>query len=952
MRTPTPTTSRLPFNRGLVWAIGSLGAMILGQVVFPQGREPTLVRFSLPELLEQASGAFAAGDFGLAADLFASVERDYGDEEAWQSGDLPRRILPLQGYAELKANRAAAAAQTLASFLDRYPDDRSQDASVRYTLAMALRTSGRAEEALAAFRDFLNTHPEDGQSTLARFQEAELLFQLDRSAEGLAVLDRIQDGDAAPSLKLQARLLGLRRAIENAQIDEATRRLLASPWQAPDMPEIAVLAFAGLDLGDRLLEADRPADAIRAYRLVPPKQRLIELQRERLSGLEARIDRSMPLARDAGAAFWIEFYDGMITRMRAQLAALEGSGDYTPSLMLRRAQAFLLAGRPREAWLVSEALATDEMLPPEVREEAHYRWILAAGGLDRWDDALAIGRRFVEDYPQSDRAPGAFYTMAQAHLEQRRLPEAAEVLSDLIERFPQDRLHGRFLFLRGYIRTLQEDFAPARADFEEAIRTDPRGSLAINCGLWHGLTFFFERDYPAARGELEALLAKAEKHPLYPEINYRIASIRYAQRDYEGAELELGAFLDAFPGHAREAEARVLLGDTLMAGGKLEPALEVFRRVPPEMAAQETYAVFQIGKILKALEDYEALGNHFRTYAARDNQPPRVSEALYWVGWAENRMEHPDEAEPVFRDALERFGNDPQATEINAILTGLERLNRRTDPTGEAFATWVELERIDARAGGRFTLFARLNLFLADRHLSMDRPYAAEALILEIAAEAPIEDLGPVALGRVGTVLMEIGAPSAVGYFERLLETYPGSFERAYAWYGQGKLAGEAGDDITAIAWLDRCPTEAPGHPIVPRALLAAAEARLNLGRTREAEAGLKELLGMKSARGRLHAEALRALAETALADGDSARAIACFQRIYTLYQAYDDLVAEAWFRSAGLFEERGDLSAAYNSYLQLATNERLQDSPFIGPAIKARDRLEPRIQTVEEPSP
>jgi tetratricopeptide (TPR) repeat protein len=107
----------------------------------------------------------------------------------------------------------------------------------------------------------------------------------------------------------------------------------------------------------------------------------------------------------------------------------------------------------------------------------------------------------------------------------------------------------------------------------------------------------------------------------------------------------------------------------------------------------------------------------------------------------------------------------------------------------------------------------------------------------------------------------------------------------------------------------------------------------------------------MRSARGRLHAEALRGLAETALVTGDSARAIACFQRIYTLYQAYTDLVSEAYYRSAILFEQGGDLEAAYNSYRELADNQRLRDTAFYWQAVEARDRLEPRIPTAEEPS-
>jgi tetratricopeptide (TPR) repeat protein len=107
----------------------------------------------------------------------------------------------------------------------------------------------------------------------------------------------------------------------------------------------------------------------------------------------------------------------------------------------------------------------------------------------------------------------------------------------------------------------------------------------------------------------------------------------------------------------------------------------------------------------------------------------------------------------------------------------------------------------------------------------------------------------------------------------------------------------------------------------------------------------------MKSARGRLHAEALRGLAEAALATSDTARAIACFQRIYTLYQAYSDLVSEAYYRSGILFEERGDLEAAYNSFRELANDQRLRDTAFYSQAVEAQNRLEPKFQETKEPS-
>ncbi|RKX32596.1 MAG: hypothetical protein DRP71_11805, partial [Verrucomicrobia bacterium] len=479
----------------------------------------------------------------------------------------------------------------------------------------------------------------------------------------------------------------------------------------------------------------------------------------------------------------------------------------------------------------------------------------------------------------------------------------------------------------------------------------PDDPLSLNCGLWHALTWFFERDYEQALAEFESLASQAVGHYLYPEISYRIASTRYAKRDLLQAEKDLEAFLQAFPGHGREPEALVLLGDTLMGSGDLDRALAAFRKVPEEMETQSTYAAFQIGKILKALESYEEMSDHFGTYASRPGPPPRVSEALYWVGWAEDRMGRPASAEPIFLDALVRFGNDPEATEVMAILKGLGRLNRILGREPGAFNHWIESERTSALDQERFTFFARLCLYQADRHLTAGRSYAAEALLLEIAAEAPMETLDPVALGRVGTTLMEIGAPSAEDYFHRLLSAYPKSFDRAYAWYGLGKTAYDAGDDATAADWLDRCPAETPSHPMAPKALLIGAAAHLNMGAPDRAAAGFNEVLQMRSARGRLHAEALRGLAEAALATSDSARAIACFQRIYTLYQAYSDLVSEAYYRSAILFEERGDLEAAYNTYQELADNQRLRDTVFYSQAVDARDRLEPKVQSTVEPS-
>ena len=65
---------------------------------------------ALPVLLQRGVEAFAASDYATAAAAFAQVERDYGAEPEWQNGRLPHRLLPLRGFAELRAGQAGDAA--------------------------------------------------------------------------------------------------------------------------------------------------------------------------------------------------------------------------------------------------------------------------------------------------------------------------------------------------------------------------------------------------------------------------------------------------------------------------------------------------------------------------------------------------------------------------------------------------------------------------------------------------------------------------------------------------------------------------------------------------------------------------------------------------------------------------------------------------------------------------
>lgn len=930
---------------------------------------PQLTSETLPALLERAVTEFGGGHFAPAADAFGAIERDFGREPQWAEGSLPRKVLPLRGYAQLRAGRASDATRSFDEFLQRFPDEVGQRSFVLYASALALMGEGRNDDAEKRFGEFITDFGGTAQAALAQGQRAELLFKLDRDPEGYAVLADVAANAPSSLLRTQARLRALQRAIEKSDASRTRDLLLGKPWAVETMPELGMLAFSAMQAGDRWLAAGNAADAIAAFRLVLPKERLVAAQKTRLADLKRVFAERAPAAASGSGAVWVEFYRGLIARVESQLTSLEAAEDFTPGLRMRQAQAFLLGGRPQEAWLLLEGLASSSDTDATLRTEAHYRWILAAAALNRWDEALAIARAFVEKNQFSELAPTALYMIAQAHLEQQRHAEAVEVLGDLIAHYPEHDMRPRFIFTRGYCNAVLDRLDDARADFAQCANEFPVGPLASSARLWHALTYYFGKNYPKALEELDAL-AKSEKgRPLEGEILHRRASVLYALRRNEDAAAAAEDFLKRFPHHVREDEARVLLGDVDMALGKLDEAKALFAEVPPENASLFVYAAFQTGKILRAEEDYEGLADFFTRYAARSDLPPdaRVGEALYWIGWARTQQERMSDAFPVYFDAIERFGDDPRSGEFQPIITALERLHKRAraaDAKGieaatgllktKVFSDWIEAQRSTAAAAGKLTLYSRLSLWLADYHQKGNRPNQAETLLLEIAGRVPVEKLDATGLGRVGAALQNIGSGESAKYYTRLLDEFPASFERAWAYHGLAQIALAGGHRERALDWLERIINETPTHPLGTRATLDSADLLVSLGKADEATERLDGLLKLKSARGRPHAEALSKLGAIREAAGDSAQAIAYYQRVFTLYRAHPDLVANAYMKSGRLFEQRGDKPAALKTFEEFTTQTALAGTIPFPDAIAARDRLraDPEIIALTAPKP
>lgn len=900
---------------------------------------------TMQETLQLGVTAFTNGDYANAAAAFDHLSTAFGKEP--QYAPLIPTLLPIHAYACQMSEQPDRAIALYQQFLELPNQQAQRRAFVLFSLAQAYQNSGQLEEAVATYQGFIETAPDSPEAVLSAMRQAELYFEIEDDQKGIDRLTGFAASDRVPaSLGMQAQLRALQKALEMDDFAQAQEILFNYHWQVEQMPELAVLTFAALELGNYLLNRGEHDAAIRAYRHVTPRDQLIAIQLERLRALQISWNERQAMAGTGyhAEAIWDDYFRNLITRVQGQLKSLEEAEDYTPGYQMRLGQAFLLAERPREAYLIFRHLAEDESLADDLRGSAHYRWILAANAMENWDDSLAIAQVFLDRYPGHPEAPGAIYLIADACQELKQYRQAIEVLTELLDNYPQHALVNRWLFKRGFNYVLAQDFPAARKDFQAVLAQESKGILADQVRLWDAMSYFFARDYGTAMTQFDAAIAVTPtQSPVYAELLYRRAQTLYSARDYAEALVATDAFIKDYPEHLRTPEARVLRGDILMGAGRLLEASNQFARVGPDAGPLFTYAVFQRGKIQKALESYDLMIEHFTDYVRRDDVPDkmRVAEALYWIGWAREQQGQPEVAFPLFIEALAEHGNDVKAGETLAILQALQKLHQRyhagelriaadiEDPFGllttPNFDDWLLTQLNQANDAGQWTWFARINIYRAQR-FRQQGDYVREGMaLLEVAERVPMEDLDPEGLAMAGDQLLTIGSTSAQSYFAYLMEEYPRSMQLGAAYYGLARLAVQAGNIAEAEAWLNRFEAVTAFHPAGPQVKLLRGQLLVELGQIDQAISVLQDLLRLKSARGRPHAQALLGIAAAHLKAGDTAKAIAHYQRVYTLYRAYPEEVVAAYVASAPLFEQRGDLRAAYNTWRELLANPRLE---------------------------
>jgi TolA-binding protein len=809
------------------------------------------------------------------------------------------------------------------------------------------------DEAVKALQDFRKTFPESGRKRDAELLNGTALLAGGQRAEALKYFTDIRKAKGHPHAG-RATVLELHCLIEEGK-DEEALDLLAEigPEMGSKINQLATFQTLALSLGGKFLDEERPRDAIRALQNIWPRERLVDHQKRKLEEIKQALAK-IESAQEPDI-FARAHHKQMLREVEKELTNLEKIPSFDASVRFRLATAFHNQDRYREcAMLLDDMLR--QMAPDDVVEKASMSALQSWMAIERYERAVSSSLVFEEQFPSSKSLPLVLYLRGTA---QQKLDEHSDAITTFValrEKFADSEQAPRALFMMGFTQLLAERNEEAAESFRQFHEQYPKHELAEAANYWRGSALTFAKKFPEAREVLAAHAGKFPQGGMQSAASFRLAYCAQSMKDYALAETELKDYLKRFPDGEESAEARLLLGDALLAQAKSDEGKEIYSSIKPESGRFQEDAQFKLAKVLKLEEKYDELRALMQTYIDAKPRSPRVAEAMLQIGQAHRKEDNPGKAVEAYWKAIGEWGDDPQAAAVEEMLLALDR-HYKGESEKRDFHARLRASREEAEGEGKNVLAVRCVWALA-RGVKKSDPALSGALLREAGAIAKPEQTSPLILADCAEALLAASAENpglpesterrarGAQLYRDLLKWYPRAAQKDKALAALAKVALDAGDTETAMAYYDRLERDTPWSSLMGEVLTKRAGIELEAGNQDKAVEAYTRLLAAENVPSKLKAQALLSLGEIEMSRQRPQTAIPYYQRIYVLYGKWRDTVAQAYLRSGEAFEQINDTEAARKTYEELANNEDLGSLPQAQTAREKLKKFAPKDQS------
>lgn len=900
----------------------ALLAAVCGVVLPLTGQDAPAPQFTASEMYLDARRRFIEGDYAGAVAGFQKFKQDFGSSS--QAADAIAQMRYPLAVSLLNLQKFDDASVAIAEGLDTpppLPPDQKEELS--FWKGVCLMQADDFANARGAFEAFCQNFPR-----ATKFSEAQLLIGTTyliqgEFAESAAYFAKIKPY-LQPVDRGRATVLQLYALIEAGDSEAALALVVDEFPRIDEMLQIATFQTLSLQLGASFLEQNRFRDAIICLQRVWSRDRLLRHQQEKLQNLEELLAalEAQPNS-DAYRKFHLK---QTITKVRRELDNFEKIEDFDAALRLRLATAFLGLERYREAALILEEMLT-RMPPTPIVESASLTLVQSWMQIERWSRVEQAAVTFEEKFPKSEQLSMVLYLRGTALQQANDQAAAIAVFESILKRFPKSDFAARAQFMIGFSQLLAEQNADAVVSFERFAKNHPDHELIEAAAYWKGMGFSLNKQFPECRDAMDAYLAKYPVGTFSGLATFRKAYAAHSMMDYTLSMQELPAYLEKFPGHESNDEARILYGDALMNEGEIDRGITVYKEIDPANTRFFEEGWFKIGQALRLLEDPDAMRAHFEQFQNEHSRSPRVAEAVYWVGWTHRQADDPEKARAVYWDAIESLGNDPTIRSVEDLFQALSKLYRGDDEHRQYLARLRDLNE-NAEAQNLKTLAMR-SLWAQGQALARKDPGQARELMVKASALADVPNTNPLVLADMALAMQETGRINeSEQMWKDLIKWNPRAPQKDRAFQALAGFELQRGRERAALDWLARFENETSGSVLAGGMFLTKGKLLMDRGEYEDARKAFETVLTSPGATGEQKAQALFFTGETYMSQKNPELAIPYFQRIYIMHGRWTEWVARAYFRSGEAFEALNNTEAARKTYDEMTRLEAIQNRP------------------------
>jgi len=906
-----------------------------------------------------------------------------------------------QAMAEFQAGNYTKAAMDLEALAARM-EPTPQVEPVFYTIGCAYFNAGDYPKAIVAFKNYQAKFPEGRNARAASFAIAQSNLLGKNFPDAAAQMARLEKDPQlreqalqfeAEALKAAGKIDDAIRTLEKLAVQEiltpgamrgatvlaklyaekgdgtkALRILQAIDQKIALADNIIELNALTVELGDKFYNKQQFKEALACYRSARPREQVIRLQKDRIAGLQNRVEENLVAIRANPTK--VTQLVTVNNQLKADIAdankllgEFEKLPSITPAIYLRLGRCFYELDRKWEAVVVNQEILDRFSEGPE-REPALFGLIVALADTHQSHRAEERCEQYLREFQDGSNATTVGYLLGAVAL-QAGDPTAAEAyFSRILETQPKSQFREQIRYLLGNAKFVAGRYEEAIAAYKKYLSEFPNGASTEDVKYRMALSALFAGKYQDAMDQLHDYVAKHPNGSFLPDAQYRLAVCKYAASLYDEVIADCQAWEKQFPSNPQLGEILALLGDACAASNHESAAVPVYIRSYQTATTDEVmnYSVFAASKLLQKQGEWDKVADLFSGLVRDKPENPMVISALYWIGKARAHQGKIDEAKELTADTIKKYITDPKRDTVEQLITQLAQLCIQKKPVVAESAdpnstpeTWApkgsrppattdqdaELERLLACPANENSATAKTRILFAKGELARLRhqPEEEEKTVAQISREFKPEDLSPLLLGKVGDYILRTGKfDQAAGFYQRLLDDFPKSQMIDFAYNGLGEIAYQKKDYAGALRFFTNGTEKIAGAQKLKEISLGRARALLALGKLDEAQTAFEQVASVREWRGEATACSVYSLGQIAAKRGRWSEANAYFQRVYVGYQKFLPWVARAYIASGESFEKLGLVQEAARTYRELLRNEKLSD---FNEATQARKRLE-----------